>query len=332
MVPGPHPRPEATRGPKVSTVPITASRIFHVNVNCTDLDRSLRFYGDVIGLRATTHTAPTEPQPGQAFGIDPTGDGIQWDAWMLQGDAGTASPVLDLLEWKVPTPGAAAVVDPTAPGFNRLCVTTPDVAAMHGRLREAGADVWSEPVEMQLPGGGTTLTFICGDPDGTQLAFTHGPDVRLSHIAINCTDLDRSALYYADVIGLTPFTTRPTTREPAELFRLGATAQDEGERATVTRRGALLQDPATGFVVELIEWLEPRSRPSAVRRANDLGIFRMAWLTDDIDADYDLLDEAGVECYAPPATLAMGPGLPSVRALFWNDPDGACLELIESPA
>ena len=30
--------------------------------------------------------------------------------------------------------------------------------------------------------------------------------------------------------------------------------------------------------------------------------------------------------------LAMGPGLPELRVLFWNDPDGGCLELIEAPS
>ena len=304
-------------------MPITASRIFHVNVNCADLDRSLAFYRDLVGLRPTTRTAPTAAQPGAAFGIDEAGTGVQWDAWMMQGDAGAASPLLDLLEWKVPRPSGRPATDPTVAGFNRLGITTPDIAALHERLRRAGADVWSEPIDIE-GAGRTTRRFICGDPDGTQLEFLTGPDTRLSHITVNCTDLDRSARYYGDVIGLTPLTTLPATQEPALRY-------NQGGRDTVERRGALLQDPASGFIVELVEWLDPVPQVDAVRRANDLGIFRMAWLTDDIDADYDLLDEAGVECYAPPASLAMGPGLPTVRALFWNDPDGACLELIESP-
>lgn len=37
-------------------------------------------------------------------------------------------------------------------------------------------------------------------------------------------------------------------------------------------------------------------------------------------------------CHPLPAELEMGPGLPSdLRALFFEDPDGACVELIESP-
>jgi catechol 2,3-dioxygenase-like lactoylglutathione lyase family enzyme len=308
-------------------VPITPTRIFHVNVNCSDLGRSLDFYRDVIGLEPTTRTAPVEPQAGGAFGLEQ----VQWDAWMMRGDAGYSSPVLDLLEWIVPRPSGVPATEPTATGFNRLGISTPDVAAMHARVTAAaaglGLDVWSEPMDMEVAGGSTTSTFICGDPDGTQIEIFGGRDTRLSHIVVNCADLDRSARYYADVIGLTPLATVGPVRQPAPLFRLGGT-DSEG---TVEMHAVLLQDPASGFVVELIEWIEPKIRPAPRRRANDLGIFRMAWVTEDIDADYDTLDEAGVECFSPPAKLTMGPGLPDLRALSWADPDGACLELIESP-
>jgi catechol 2,3-dioxygenase-like lactoylglutathione lyase family enzyme len=314
----PRPHARAARLTSVTRVPITPTRIYHLNVNCSQLDRSLAFYRDLVGLTPTTRTAPDETQPGGAFGLDR----VQWDAWMLLGDAGYASPVLDLLEWKVPRPAAAAVTDPTATGFNRLCITTPDLAALHEKLVDAGADVWNEPVEVDLTGGRPTEMFICGDPDGTQLEFLRGRDVRLSHVAINCADLERSTRYYEDVIGLTPLTSFGPVTMPGRLFR----------RATdVELRVQLLQDPASGFMVELVEWIEPRATAVPPRRANELGIFRMAWVTEDLDVDYDTLDEAGVECYAPPAALAMGPGLPVIRALFWNDPDGACLELIESP-
>jgi catechol 2,3-dioxygenase-like lactoylglutathione lyase family enzyme len=298
---------------------IAPSRIFHVNVNCADLDRSLAFYRDLVGLKQTTRTQPAAPQPGGAFGLDE----VQWDAWILQGDAGYASPVLDLLEWKVPLPGGRPATDPTATGFNRLGFTTPDLDALHARLRDAGADVWSEPVSMALEGGGELRLFVCSDPDGTQLEFIHGTDTRMSHVVVNCRDLARSLLYYTDVIGLPGQATVHAKRQPGGVFRL------DGD---IEVRGELLSDPVTGFIVELLEWVEPGPLVERARRANDLGIFRMAWQTDDIDRDYDELGEAGVECYSPPAHLSMGPGLPELRALFWGDPDGACLELIQSPA
>jgi hypothetical protein len=115
-------------------------------------------------------------------------------------------------------------------------------------------------------------------------------------------------------------------RRPGQPFRLDGDANGD-----VELRSALLQDLASGFIVELLEWLDPDPPIASARRANDLGIFRMAWITENLAADYDRLDEVGVECFAPPATMSMGPGLPDVNVLFWSDPDGACLELIETP-
>jgi catechol 2,3-dioxygenase-like lactoylglutathione lyase family enzyme len=71
--------------------------------------------------------------------------------------------------------------------------------------------------------------------------------------------------------------------------------------------------------------------PVRPRQATDLGPYRVALLTDDLDRDYQGLLAAGVTPYSPPATLDMGPGLPTLRAVFFPDPDGTTFELIERP-
>jgi len=68
--------------------------------------------------------------------------------------------------------------------------------------------------------------------------------------------------------------------------------------------------------------------PPAPRPANALGIYRMALRTDDIEADVAALAAEGIECFAPPATLDMGPGLPPVTFVCFPDPDGATVELV----
>jgi glyoxylase I family protein len=297
---------------------MTPSRIFHVNVNCRDLERSLAFYRDVIGLRAVTRTAPGAPQPGHAFGLEQ----VQWDAWILHGEQ-EGGVVLDLLQWMVPPPASEPATGPTTTGFNRLCLTCPDLEAMHARLTAAGADCWSAPTVLDLGSGASARMFVCSDPDGTQLEFVEGPTRRLSHVAINCADFERSRRYYEHVVGLAPLPLLTPPRQPGAPFRL------EGD---MELRAQLFRDPASGFMVELVDWRDPGPVPTPPRRANDLGIFRMAWLTDDIDRDHAALTADGVACFSPPAALEMGPGIPSLRALFWADPDGACLELIEASA
>ena len=70
------------------------ARIFHVNVNCTDLERSRRFYADALGLDAAVRTTPDRAQPGAAFGLDTA----RWDAWVLVGANGFDGGAVDLLE------------------------------------------------------------------------------------------------------------------------------------------------------------------------------------------------------------------------------------------
>ena len=77
-----------------------------------------------------------------------------------------------------------------------------------------------------------------------------------------------------------------------------------------------------------VAWVVP---PGNRDQANRVGPFRMALLVDDIDTAHAELMRAGVACWTPPATLDMGPGLPTVRALLFPDPDGTVLELIEAP-
>jgi catechol 2,3-dioxygenase-like lactoylglutathione lyase family enzyme len=300
----------------VDAMPIRPSRIYHVNVNCSDLERSLAFYIELLGLRPLTRTTPEKPQPGGAFGLDE----VQWDAWILQGDEGTDGIVLDLLEWQVPPPTGAPATQTTTTGYNRLCVSVPGLDDAYERLRGAGADCWSAPTALDLGNGRTVRAFVCSDPDGTQLELIQGERTRLSHVIVNCADLEASSRYYAEVIGLEPAGRMGPVRQDGAMFRL------DGD---VELTAALFRDPVTRFMVELVGWSrpEPATRPAPV--ANQLGIFRMAWVTDDIDRDHAELQAAGVSCFAPPAELEMGPGIPALRALFWRDPDGACLELIQ---
>ncbi|MDE2824419.1 MAG: VOC family protein [Chloroflexota bacterium] len=43
-------------------------RFFHVNVSRSDLERSLEFYRDHVGLRPTVRTRPEQPQQDRLSG------------------------------------------------------------------------------------------------------------------------------------------------------------------------------------------------------------------------------------------------------------------------
>ena len=82
---------------------IGGNRIYHVNSNCTDLGRAVELY-EALGLRRVTHTVPSRPQPGDAFGLPE----VCWDAWMLHSDDEMEGLSLDLLQWTTPPPTGTA--------------------------------------------------------------------------------------------------------------------------------------------------------------------------------------------------------------------------------
>ena len=116
--------------------------VVHVNVNCSDLARSLRFYRDRVGLTPLTHTNPL-PQEGTGFGLPGR---VQWDAHLLHDARGLLGPAVDLLEWKRPLPVGKPAAEPNQLGMFRLCLSVPDVDAVYATLVAAGVPCLSAPV------------------------------------------------------------------------------------------------------------------------------------------------------------------------------------------
>jgi catechol 2,3-dioxygenase-like lactoylglutathione lyase family enzyme len=139
------------------------ARIFHVNVNCSDLAASRAFYVERAGLAEGVRTTPDGVQPGTAFGLDRA----RWDAWILVGDAGFDGGAIDLLEWQEPAPAGAAP-GPTEPGF-------------------AGIGIGVAPGRP---------TGAVRDPDGVRVELVTGSPTGLAFVRVACADLDRSRGFY----------------------------------------------------------------------------------------------------------------------------------------
>jgi catechol 2,3-dioxygenase-like lactoylglutathione lyase family enzyme len=300
---------------------ISASRIFHVNSNCIDLEQSLTFYRDLLGLKQNTHPIPSILQRGDAFGLEQ----VLWDAWMLQSDLGNDGLSLDLLEWKVPKPAGRPPTEINETGFHHLTFAVPDLQACVDRLRDAGVTIVGGPIDMDLGNGSSIAMAMVKDPDGVPLQLIGGRDTRISHVVVNTRDLDTSVAYYRDVMGLDVLRTVGAVRQSGALYGLDT---------EVECRSAMLRDRGSKFMVELVEWLDPLPAPGTdrVRAANDVGLFRMAFSTTDCHGDEAIVRAAGSVPFAPTGTLSVGDHLPLLYVLFWPGPNGECLELIQTGA
>ena len=296
----------------------------HVNANCTDLRRSLAFYRDRVGLVPLSHTKPV-PQDGTGFGLPGL---VSWDAHLLYDERGVAGPAVDLLEWQQPRPTGRPPGVAHQLGLYRMCLAHPDLDGLHARLRAAGVRTASPPVEMPLDrSSGLTVRFFCAyDPDGTCVEFIEQPGaLRLYHVNVNCRDLDRSSDWYREVLGLAPLLAR-SQPGPVDGTGLGFPGQCR------FRADFLAIPERTDLIIDLLEWLDPAPVGQPAAAANQLGWFRLAYLVEDARACCAELDRQGV-AHSGPCWLDMGPEIPidGLHAVFFRDPDGTCLELIERP-
>ena len=140
----------------------------HINVNVSDLDRSIAFY-ELLGfavlfpgipyLDVEQGPVPREiPEPGaSALGLEPS---TQGRGCIMQ--LGKGFPMLDLTD--LSCSDAASPLKTRDQGIVRICLASRNLAGDYKRLVEAGVEFLSAP----KPGKGSSAEIaVCKDPDGT---------------------------------------------------------------------------------------------------------------------------------------------------------------------
>jgi catechol 2,3-dioxygenase-like lactoylglutathione lyase family enzyme len=143
---------------------------------------------------------------------------------------------------------------------------------------------------------------------------------------VNCSDLARSLAFYTDNLGLEVTGRSAPGPQPGAAF--GFDGDCEWEAAFLSLPGQ-----HGTFTVDLLEWKHPAPIGRPYATANHRGIYRLAFMVDDIQACTETLRNNGVVGAEDPVQLDMGPGIPieGLWASFFPDPDGTCLELIQEP-
>lgn len=295
---------------------IPTVRVVHINSNVSDIDRSLAFYRDGVGLTPGTHTAPSSSQDGSLFGFERA----RWDGWLLGGANADRHQGLDLLQWIEPaTPADGRRAEVTDVGFHRIAISTPDIRATITRCVEHGGSLVADAHPVDLGNGSSLDMAMVADPDGVQVELIAGRDVRFSHVILHVGSRDRSVAYYRDLIGMEVVRESDVIRQSGQLY---------GWDHDIALRATLMRDPGSKALLDVVEWIDPAPTPARPQRANQLGLYRMAWATTDIDAARTEIEATGTPTrYAH--RLSVGSGCPLLRVLCWDGPDGECLELIE---
>ena len=146
----------------------------HIGVPVSDLDRSVRWYKDVLGIEPTGVTiAARTPAIGEVVEVE---NPSMRASFALAGD----NVLLELIQYESPRPrpfdGRNCDV-----GVMHLCFEVPDLEAAHRDLVTQGVHVNAPPVVLQSGDGveagslaGTTILYL-RDPDGIQLELFELP-------------------------------------------------------------------------------------------------------------------------------------------------------------
>lgn len=148
------------------------NRIYHININVTDLDRSIAFY-ELLGFKVLIKFGLDEETTRDtcaAFGAEPN---ELRAAFIRLGDDPNA-PCIDLVEWITQPPKGQPYADANNAGMYRMAFHVDDPEAVLAELERLGIPLMGPVGYGNPPGGGRSTVFAFRDPDGTVLEVLSG--------------------------------------------------------------------------------------------------------------------------------------------------------------
>lgn len=122
-------------------------RLLHTMIRVGDLDTSIRFYTEALGMKLLRKT----DYPGGRFTL----------AFVGYGDEQSTAVIELTHNWDTSSYELGN-------GFGHIAIAAPDIAAACNRVRELGGRVTREPGPMKH---GTTVIAFVEDPDGYKIEF-----------------------------------------------------------------------------------------------------------------------------------------------------------------
>ncbi len=293
----------------------------HPGITVTDVERSLRFYGGILGIEHTVSQVSDQPYLELVTGVP--GCSLKIGFARIEGD----DVPLEFIEYVNPAPGRA-LTGFGITGTSHLCWQVNNLDAAYERLLADGVSLCGEPhLLVDGPWGEARGVFV-RDPDGLLSELIELPGVRngvgrlvrIHHLGLTVSNLDQAVDFYCSQLSLEE---KSRYEGESKYLRHNAGLKDN------YIRGAALLLPGMEVYVELWEFRTPSGRPAEVAKYN-VGSAHLCFLVDDIMADYASLSERGVHFVGPPAEVTAGVNK-GAHAIYFAGPDKVPLELFQKP-
>lgn len=144
----------------------SVGEIHHVAVNVRDLEASIPFYRDGLGLRKTLDMPVGNPTTWRTMALP---EGTTGRSVFMQGP--TRLGQLELLQWDLPVPADTRPKRAGDPGpcVLSFSVSHAEIHEVYDRLQAMNVTCYTEPTTNTLTNYGDVTLFFCEDPDGNQV-------------------------------------------------------------------------------------------------------------------------------------------------------------------
>jgi catechol 2,3-dioxygenase-like lactoylglutathione lyase family enzyme len=141
-------------------------RIVHANLVVQDLDRTLRFYRDLLGFKVAFAATTEDPKLAEALGVK-EGVRMRWALIRLGDDEN--GPFLDVEQWQLPKGVAGPRSSCNDIGIRRIAMQVADIEKAYKDLKGRGVEFLSSPQTVGIPEIGDFKLCCFRDPDGIVL-------------------------------------------------------------------------------------------------------------------------------------------------------------------
>jgi len=293
--------------------------LFHTGMTVSNLERSLTFYGNTLGITRFHTQVADQPYLADVTGIP--GCSLHIGFGQIEGDAS----VVEILEYTYPK-GRRAGTQFGSVGSPHVCWEVDCLSAAYERLGAAGVEFLAHPSMIgEGPCNGAQAAFLL-DPDGLLIELVEaagrtgstGRLVRMAHTGFVVVDLDVTLRFLHERLGL--FIEDRYEGESGYLRHVGKLADS-------SIRAAWLSVPNTQYLIELWELRSPRKPPADMSPPN-VGSNHFCFLVEDIWAAYRSLSNEGVKFAGEPATSTAGINKGG-QAIYFVGPDGIRYEFFQ---
>jgi catechol 2,3-dioxygenase-like lactoylglutathione lyase family enzyme len=314
--------------------PIGASAVAAVGLTVSDMERSVRFYTDVLTFERVSDATLAGPAFDRLVGVP----GARARVVQLR----LGDEMLELTQF-LDSKGRAAPADSRSNDrwFQHVALIVSDMDRAFARLERAGVRHASAAGPERLPdsnpNAGGIKAFYFRDPDGHPLEILQFPDGKgrpkwhrpsdrlflgIDHTAIVVANTDASLAFYRDALGLS-IAGRSENYGPEQEHLNNV----PGAHLRITSLRA-----ADGPGIEFLEYVHPRDGRPYPRneRADDLVHWQTRLLIPDAGRAAARLKADGIDFVSAGAIpLKPGPGQDGTLGVQVRDPDGHVIQLIE---